>query len=175
MKLKDILTAEAENTYSTTEKLFRHVSDAELGWSPPLGKNWMTTGQLLMHCAGFGCGKAVKGFLKDDWGLPDGPSMDDLSSVDHNPPPSVLPCVVSVQQALDLLAEDKELALCCIAEADESKFLGAAFTAPWGGPELCLFQHLQLMIDHLNQHKGQLFYYLKMMGKNVSTPDLWGM
>jgi len=30
------------------------------------------------------------------------------------------------------------------------------------------------MIQHLNQHKGQLFYYLKLQGKPVSTPDLWG-
>ena len=30
------------------------------------------------------------------------------------------------------------------------------------------------MIAHLAQHKGQLFYYLKLMGKDVKTDDLWG-
>jgi uncharacterized damage-inducible protein DinB len=30
------------------------------------------------------------------------------------------------------------------------------------------------MVEHLNQHKGQLFYYLKLQGKPVKTPDLWG-
>jgi len=31
------------------------------------------------------------------------------------------------------------------------------------------------MIAHLVQHKGQLFYYLKLMGKDVSTADLWNV
>jgi hypothetical protein len=30
------------------------------------------------------------------------------------------------------------------------------------------------MSVHLNQHKGQLFYYLKLMGEDVKTEDLWG-
>jgi uncharacterized damage-inducible protein DinB len=46
--------------------------------------------------------------------------------------------------------------------------------APWGGPECTLFQHLLHMVDHLAQHKGQLFYYMKLMGKDVNTSDLWG-
>jgi hypothetical protein len=29
--------------------------------------------------------------------------------------------------------------------------------------------------NHLAQHKGQLFYYLKLQGKPVNTTDLWGM
>jgi uncharacterized damage-inducible protein DinB len=37
-----------------------------------------------------------------------------------------------------------------------------------------LFEHLLRMIAHLAQHKGQLFYYLKLMGKEVNTSDLWG-
>jgi hypothetical protein len=31
------------------------------------------------------------------------------------------------------------------------------------------------MLGHLTQHKGQLFYYLKLQGKPVNTGDLWGM
>ena len=29
------------------------------------------------------------------------------------------------------------------------------------------------MIWHLGQHKAQLFYYLKLQGKNVNTMNLW--
>jgi len=47
--------------------------------------------------------------------------------------------------------------------------------SPWGGPEVTLFQHLYHMIGHLGQHKAQLFYYLKLMGKDVNTGDLWGV
>jgi uncharacterized damage-inducible protein DinB len=70
---------------------------------------------------------------------------------------------------------DRSLALRCIGEVEEADLLAKRFTAPWGGPEISLFQHLLLMIAHLTQHKGQLFYYLKLMGKDVNTSDLWGV
>jgi len=175
MTLKNILKKEAETAYTITGRLFHLVSNNELTWSPPVGKNWMTMGQLLMHCAKFGCGKAVKGFVKGDWGLSEGTKVEDLSSEDHVPEHSRLPRVESVEQALELLAEDKLLTLNCIKEIDTNKLLDKPFPAPWGGPELFLFDHLLQMIAHLNQHKGQLFYYLKMMGKDVNTNDLWGV
>lgn len=61
------------------------------------------------------------------------------------------------------------------AEADEAKLLAKTFPAPWGGSKLSLFQHLLRMIAHLAQHKGQLFYYLKLMGQRLNTSDLWGV
>lgn len=173
--LMDVLLEEAEVTYAITEKLFRRVADSELSWKPTTGKNWMTVGQLLMHCASFGCGKAVQGFVKGDWGTPEGIKPEDLDAEQHVPPAAALPSVESVEQALELLANDRKLALQCIGEVEEAKLLAERLTAPWGGPEFSLFQHLLLMIAHLAQHKGQLFYYLKLMGKDLNTGDLWGV
>jgi hypothetical protein len=172
--LKDVLLKEAEETYLITEKLFHRVADDELSWKPATGKDWMTVGQLMMHCASFGCGKAIQGFVKGDWGLPAGARLEDLGAEDHVPPPAALPSVESVEHALGLLAEDRNLTVSCIVEAEEGELLGEAFTAPWGGPKLPLFHHLLRMVAHLAQHKGQLFYYLKLMGKEVDTKDLWG-
>jgi hypothetical protein len=31
------------------------------------------------------------------------------------------------------------------------------------------------MVQHLDSHKSQLFYYLKLMGRDVNTMNLWGM
>jgi hypothetical protein len=84
------------------------------------------------------------------------------------------PAVRSVQQALDLLAEDRHLTLSCIAAAGESNLVERRITAPWGGRQLSLFQHLLEMLKHLEQHNGQLFYYLNLMGKSVDSRDLWG-
>lgn len=174
MTLKQVLFEEAEANYSIAKKLFRRVSDHELSWTPAAGGNWMSMGQLLMHCASYGCGKAIQGFVKGDWGVPESSGTDALTSEDHVPPVAALPSVVSVEQALELLASDRSLAVSCIEAADEGKLLNPRVSAPWGGPEVPLFQHLLHMIDHLAQHKGQLFYYLKLMGKNVDTSDLWG-
>jgi uncharacterized damage-inducible protein DinB len=90
------------------------------------------------------------------------------------PPAAALPTVESVEQALALLEEDRTLALHWIAAVGEEQLVGARQPAPWGGAPLTLFQHLLHMIAHLAQHKGQLFYYLKLMGRDVRTPDLWG-
>jgi uncharacterized damage-inducible protein DinB len=172
--LKQILIEEAESTYSVTEKLFCKVAKDELQWKPETGKNWMTIGQLLMHCANFGCGKAVQGFITGDWGMPESTGSDDQDTLIHLPPAEKLPSVDSISQALELLAKDKELTLHCFNEVDESELLSKRLTAPWGGPEATLFQHLLLMITHLIQHKGQLFYYLKLKGMDLNTGVLWG-
>jgi uncharacterized damage-inducible protein DinB len=173
MTLKDMLTQEAEATYAVTQQLFRRVSDTDLGWKPASeGVEWMTVGQLLMHCAAYGCGKSVQAFVTGDWGPMSG--GEGAEAVAQLPPASALPTVASVEQALELLEEDRVLALQWIAAVEEEHLLGAKLAAPWGGAPLTLFQHLLHMIAHLVQHKGQLFYYLKLMGHDVRTPDLWG-
>jgi len=100
--------------------------------------------------------------------------FEDLPPEEMLPPASKLPAVASVDEALRLLAEDRQVALRHLASANEAALLTDRYPAPWGGPELTLFQHLLSMVTHLRQHKGQLFYYLKLMGHDVSTPDLWG-
>ncbi len=173
MALLEILRQEAELTYGVTEALMRRVEPGTLDWRPPTGQNWMTVGQLLKHCAE-ACGAGIKAFLTDDWGLPEGVRFEDLRPEEVLPPASALPAVTSVDEALRLLAEDRQVALRHLAEANEAELLTSRRAAPWGGPELTLFQHLLSMVAHLRQHKGQLFYYLKLMGHDVSTPDLWG-
>ncbi len=174
MTLVQVLHDEAERTYGVAERLFDRVEDRDLSWTPPTGRNWMTVGRLLRHCAEFGCGKAVQGFVHGDWGLSEGTPIEDLASSNHVPPAEALPTVESVDQARRLLAEDRRLTLRCLAEIREEDLLGPPFSAPWGGPDLSLFQHLLLMIAHLSQHKGQLFYYLKLLDRDVDSTDLWG-
>lgn len=173
MTLQEILRQETENAYCVTEKLFRRVQPGALAWKPETGKNWMTVGQLLMHSAG-SLGMSFKGFLTGDWGLPEGVRFEDMKPEDMLPPASALPTVESVEQALALMAKDRELALQLLGDIREEELLTRMMTAPWGGPPLTLFQQLNNMIAHLAQHKGQLFYYLKLMGEDVNTGDLYG-
>lgn len=170
--LKQVLLDEADKTYIITRNLFRKVSDNDLNWKPASGKNWMTMGQLLMHCASYGCGQAVKGFVRGEWEIPEEGTAEPEPDR-HIPPAEQLPRVESVDQALDLLEEDWKLTRKCLEEVEESDLANKKLIAPWGGPHLSLFQHLFMMIMHLHQHKGQLFYYLKLMGKDVDTRDLW--
>ncbi len=173
MTMIEILSQDAEGMYDVTEALFRRVEPGMLGWKPETGENWMTVGQLLKHCAD-ACGPAVRGFLTGDWGLPEGMRFEDLTPEQMLPPAPALPSVASVEEALQLLARDRELTAAQLCTADATRLLAERCAAPWGGREITLFQHLANMIGHLGQHKGQLFYYLKLMGQKVDTADLWG-
>jgi len=170
MTLTDILLAEAEATYAITERLMRRVSDADLSWKPGSGSNWMTLAQLLLHCASFSCGRPVHGLVTGDWGT----VFDDSEDPSHLALAEALPAVTTARQALELLAADRDVALSAIRAAGEADLLRRTVAAPWGGPALPLGQQVLRMIAHLAQHKGQLFYYLKLMGQDVGTADLWG-
>jgi uncharacterized damage-inducible protein DinB len=167
MHWKELLAAEIENTYAVTDRLLRLVEDGDLEWKPPAGSNWMTAGQLLMHL-GMACGAPMRGFVTGDWGLPEDAEMGD------QPPAEKLPTVASVAEARQLVAEDKRVALEALALSSEDDLENKSAPAPWDPTGMVLGHRFLQMVDHLKQHKGQLFYYLKLEGKPVSTPDLWG-
>jgi hypothetical protein len=168
------LQNEIESTYTTTARLIDRVGPGSLGWKPESGSNWMTVGQLLMHISS-ACGVGFKGFVTGDWSLPGGKKLEDLSPEEMMPPAEKMPSVKSVEEARKLLEEDKALALRMIDQAGEHDLATQEMDAPWNpGEPTILGCHLLRMIQHLESHKSQLFYYLKLQGKAVSTADLWG-
>jgi hypothetical protein len=174
MKWTELLTAAVEENYKVVDALMAMTEGDDLGWKPATGSNWMTTGQLLFHLTG-SCGACFKGFVTGDWGMPEGMEMGE----DHEsmlPPAEALPTVESVAKARELLAADKTIALAMLARAGEEDLENRKMAAPWEpGREVTLGQHLLGMVIHLQSHKSQLFYYLKLQGKDVNTFHLWGM
>jgi uncharacterized damage-inducible protein DinB len=171
MNWKELLKAEVQSTYAVTERLLALVGEDSLEWKPSTGSNWMTTGQLLKHLTQ-GCGATFRAFITGDWGLPEG---TDSSEVTQLPPAEKLPTVESVAEARRLLREDKETAFEMLAASGEEQLAHNPAPAPWDPTAMVLGHRLLQMVDHQKQHKGQLFYYLKLQGKPVGTPDLWGM
>jgi uncharacterized damage-inducible protein DinB len=174
MNWMELLKSEIEYTYGVADKLLDLVDDEHLDWKPSTGSNWMTTGQLLMHVTK-ACGTTFRGFITGDWGLPEGAEVSDLPPEEMLPPAEKLPTIGSVAEAKRLLAEDKQLALDMLVKCNEDKLANEITTAPWDPTEVVLGHRLLQMVGHLNQHKGQLFYYLKLQGKPVNTSNLWGM
>ena len=174
MNWTEFLKGEIEITYRTAAKLIESVEPGSLGWKPQSGHNWMTVGQLLKHISN-ACGSGCKGFVRGDWGLPAGKKWEDLSWEEMMPPAEKLPAVESVEEAKKLLYEDKALALQTIDQAGENSLANQEVAAPWApATRLVLGRQLLQMIQHLDRHKSQLFYYLKLQGKPVNTVDLWG-
>jgi len=172
MTWTELLKAQAESAYASTERLIDLVDDDGLGWKPAAGENWMTTGQLLRHVAD-ACGAPCRGFVTGDWGMPDGFDPSELPPEEMLPPAEKLPTVGSVAEAKRLLAEDKAVALEMIESCGDEDLANRRVSAPWDPREEILGRSLLQMIGHLAGHKAQLFYYLKLQGKPVNTSHLW--
>ncbi|MGB2983342.1 MAG: DinB family protein [Candidatus Bipolaricaulia bacterium] len=170
----DLLKSQIESAYASADGLIGMVSDDELGWKPETGENWMTVGQLLRHLTD-ACGAPCKGFVTGDWGMPEGADMSELPPEEMLPPAEKFPTIDTVADAKRLLAEDKAVALKMIEQSGEEDLGNRKVTAPWNPREMVLGRQLFQMIGHLEQHKAQLFYYLKLQGKPVDTRHLWGM
>ena len=174
MKWTEFLTDEAERTYALTARLLDMVEPGSLDWKPATGINWMTMGQLLKHLSN-ACGQPCKGLVTGDWGLPLGIKLEDLAPEEMMPSAENLPTVATVTEARELLIEDEFLALRMIREAGESALEHRKFSFPWEPGKTCsLGMHIFRMVQHLDRHKGQLYYYLKLQGVPMNTSDLWG-
>ena len=174
MNWREFLKAEIQSAYATTDSLLAMMDDASLEWKPSTGSNWMTMGQLLKHLTE-ACGTAFRGFITGDWGLPEGKDFADLPPEEQLPPAEKLPTITSVAEARRLLREDEQATLEMLARCGEEELANKRAPAPWDPTEMVLGHRLLQMVDHLKQHKGQLFYYLKLQGKPVNTGDLWGL
>jgi uncharacterized damage-inducible protein DinB len=174
MNWTELLRGSIEHTYATTQKLLDLVDDRDLGWKPATGSNWMTVGQLAKHLT-TACGASCKGFVTGDWGMPAGVDPSNMPADQMLPPAEKMPSVTSIAEAKKLLEQDKKLALAMVAEAGEDNLNNKIATAPWDQMRMPLGPRMLQMVDHLFQHKGQLFYYLKLQGKPVNTMNLWGM
>lgn len=174
MSWTELLNREIESAYRATEGLVALVEEDDLNWKPATGNNWMTTGQLLMHITN-ACGACIKGFVTGDWGLPEGMDISDMKPEDMLPPAEKMPTVSSVQAAKDALAEDKQVAYDMVEKAGEQALGNDMASAPWDPREMLLGHRALEMVGHLNNHKCQLFCYLKLQGKPVNTGHMYGM
>ncbi len=172
MNWTELLESELDNAYKAAEGLISMVDDDSLDWKPASGDNWMTTGQLLNHIA-TACGGPTKGFVTGDWGMPAGADAGEMAPEEMLPPAESLPGAESVAATLEALAADKALAREMIAQAEGR--MDEPVAAPWDPRPRPLGQQVLGMIEHLNNHKAQLFYYLKLQGAPVNTWHFYGM
>jgi uncharacterized damage-inducible protein DinB len=174
MNWRQLLIDEIEYGYTVAEKVMALVDDGDLEWKPETGKNWMTTGQLIEHLATC-CGPTFQGFVTGDWGMPDGVDLEDMKPEDMLRPAEAMPSSDSVASARQELAEDKKLTLEMLEKVSDEDLDNKPAPAPWDPRPMILGHRLLAMVLHVMQHKGQLYYYVKLQDKPVNTGDLWGM
>jgi uncharacterized damage-inducible protein DinB len=164
MNWTQLLKSEMEEAYRATEGLMDLVDEDRLDWKPETGESWMTTRQLLRHLTD-ACGWCSANFVEDRWAA--------IMAGDQTASPPTT--VDSVAEAKALLAEDKARAFDAVDQAGEEALGSKRLAAPWDPTPRALGQHLLQMVGHLQTHKAQLFYYLKLQGKPVNTFTMWGL
>lgn len=164
MNWTDLLTSEIEEAYRATAGLMDLVDEEKLDWAPDSSVEWMSTRRLLRHLSD-ACGWCAENFVQDRW-------LAVMQGKPEDQPPT---SVETVSEAKAELAKDKQRVLDAIATAGEEALASRRIAAPWDPTERPLGQHVLQMIGHLNLHKAQLFYYLKLQGKPVNTFTLYGL
>jgi len=173
MNWHELLQHQVEESYCVTERLVKLLDEKDLSWKPSAENNWMTTGQLLLHL-GKSCGIPIKGFATGEWDMPDHSEIGEAKPETTLPPAEKLKTVQTLDEALKLLATDKNIALETLKLCSEEDLSSKPSPAPWDPTPINLGLRLLQMIEHFNQHKAQLFYYLKLQGKPVNTMHLYG-
>jgi len=157
MDWKIVLMAQANNAYCAAEGLLDLVKDEAINWKPETGDDWMTTGELLGHMAD-ACGFMFKGFISNEWVFE-----------------GSFAAVETVAEAKAKLESDKQLAFNLLADLTDEDLVNRMVQASWEKEPRALGYALSEMVAHLDAHKSQLFYYLKLQGEPVNTAHLWGM
>jgi hypothetical protein len=148
--------------YRPAEKLIGMVPADKLGWRP--GPTFMSVGQVICHLSdGFGGGFEM--LLSGKW-----PSMDEMA---EGMKLENLPSCTS-QEALDRLEKDKKILRQVLDGVSEEDFTNKVVSVPWGMAGKV--ERIAIsFLNHLSNHKMQLFTYLKLLGLPVNTETLYGM
>ena len=147
--------------YRPAEKLIGMVPPDKLNWQP--GPNFMSAGQLICHLSGgMGAGleRLLAGKLPSREEMAEGMKLQNLAS-----------CAPHV--ALEKLDKDKKILRRVLDGVTEEDFTNKVVSAPWGTTKM---EPMAVgFLGHFNNHKMQLFTYLKLLGLPVDTQTLYGM
>ena len=148
--------------YRPAETLIGMVPADKLNWKP--GPTFMSVGQVICHLSdGFGGGFEM--LLSGKW-----PSMDEMA---EGMKLENLPSCTS-QEALDRLEKDKKILRQVLDGVSEEDFTNRVVSVPWGMTGKV--ERIAIsFLNHLSNHKMQLFTYLKLLGLPVNTETLYGM
>jgi hypothetical protein len=144
-----------------TEHLIRKLPDDELGWSIPVPDAW-PAGVVIGHLLECVAGICAVLYAAAPQQLAHFGRLRGLAVNQSCPQAEAL-------HRLHLYGTHLKEGFALLADADLGRLLPTIFV-PTGEPILTL---LLGNLEHLINHKHQLFTYLKLMGVDVNTPDLY--
>ncbi len=153
-----------EGYYKAARGLVKLTPEDKLDFTPMAGN--MTIAQVLKHVATC-LGASLAMALSNNW--PEVPEEEML------PPVEKMPKSNSVEEALKEIDVDWELLKKEFEKITDGEFNGNKVKVPWMPFPMTLLEYMMQAMEHLSNHRMQLFTWLKLSGEKLHTGHLYGM
>lgn len=153
-----------EGIYKATRGLIELTPDDKLDFKPKEGL--LTIAQVLKHISG-GLGAALEMAISKNW--PELPGGEML------PPAEKFPRSNSAAEALEEIDKDWELLKKEFEKITDGEFNQDKVKVPWMPQPMTYLEYMMQALEHLSNHRMQLFIWLKLAGLDLHTGHLYGM
>ena len=140
--------------------LFNKAAATSLSYRPRA--DMMTTGQVIFHMS-HGLAEAIKFAQTGEWSYSDGAALPALEE---------MPTVLSIEEAVTAIKEDRSKAEEILDTISEEDFQNKFVETPWG-MKGSFWRVAFMFLEHMKMHKMQLFLYLRIQGLSINTMDLY--
>ena len=154
-----------EGIYKAARGLIQLTPENKLDFKPQEGV--MTIAQVLKHltgCLGISFSMAVN----NTW--PEMPAGENML-----PPAEKLPRSNSAAEALEEIDRDWELLEKEMEKITDEEFANTKITVPWMPFPMTYQEYMMQGLEHLSNHRMQLFTWLKLSGEKLDTHHLYGL
>lgn len=153
-----------EGIYRATRGLIQLTPDDKLDFKPKEGL--MTVAQVLKHLAS-ALGASLSMAINNTWPeIPEGEML---------PPAEKMPKSASAAEALEEIDRDWELLKEEMEKITDGEFNQNKVNVPWMPQPMTLVEYMMQAMEHLSNHRMQLYIWLKLSGEELHTGHLYGM
>lgn len=153
-----------EGIYKATRGLIQITPDEKLEFKPKEGL--MTIAQVLKHVSN-ALGESLSMGINNTW--PDIPADEMLPSAEKIPKSN------SAAEALKEIDQDWELLKREFDKITDGEFNQNKINVPWMPQPMTYVEFMMQAMEHLSNHRMQLFIWLKLSGEALHTGHLYGM
>jgi len=153
-----------EGIYRASRGLIQLTPEDKLDFKPKDGL--MTIAQVLKHLSAC-LGESLTMAIDQSW--PKMPEGEMLPTADK------LPKSESAAEALKEIDRDWELLKKQSERIDDREFNEKSFQVPWMPFPMTYEEFMMQALEHMSNHRMQLFIWLKLAGLDLHTGHLYGM
>lgn len=153
-----------EGIYKATRGLIQLSPEDKFNYQPM--EAVFTVDQVIKHCVS-SLGSMASMAIHNSW-----PKM---SEEDMLPPAEKAPKVNSIKEALAEIDQDWQQMKDELEKITDEEFNTKMTHAPWMPNPVTIAEIMMLALEHLSNHRYQLFIWLKLSGEKLNTMHLYGM